>query len=741
MLTVVVAGDLMLDYHLVQHRENPAYNATYLKNPVLSTKDGGAWYLEDMIRLSCRDIHDLKVSGPQRIVGSADKQSSWINESYSIWSPHNRITGDKKQQVWRIKRFLGYQSPPAGGQPVSSVDDVASPDVLVLDDLGGDFRHKKILWPRALQEGGSPKKIVIKAHAPLVKGFLWEKLLNDFADQLTVVTSVVALRAHPRRAAISKSLSWDKTIEDVVRELERGTFAHDLGHCRRVIIHFDNAGAAIFTRCPLKLDAASTDCPTTPSESGTPLLTRVRLERFIYHPEELEGTWKSRFPGDSFGASTIMTAAVVRHELRHDNYPIIISVKRALMAIEANHEIGGGGESFSADASNKRIGQILHSQDENDKAVLTTLAPYQAAFPHALLSHPVMKVQPASASDLLQDLTGVGYEYVAELATEIVRRGWDGPLAVAPKANYGSYMTVDRDEIERINEVRQMIANYRNNLEHCEPLAIAVFGPPGSGKTFAITELAKELFKTKSSLIDRLVLKFNLTQIGEMDQLHDKLHQVRTATVLGEVPIVFWDEFDTAKLVWLKYFLAPLQDGVFETSSGSYPLGKAIFIFAGGTCHNFKEFNKVRSGQEEAEFRDAKGPDFVSRLQGFIDIKGPNPVKADAAKHSSSDGDSAQQRDEESSRHVDVAHLIRRAILLRSAIKRFKPNAIDEVTNEPAISPGLVRAFLRVKTYKHGARSLEAVVKMSTLNNGYLFSDGLPPKPLLDLLYRKTSWS
>jgi hypothetical protein len=483
----------------------------------------------------------------------------------------------------------------------------------------------------------------------------------------------------------------------------------------------------------LKVDAGSADCHTTPSESGTPLLKRVRLERFIYHPEELEGTWKSRFPGDSFGASTIMTAAVVRHELYPENYPIIISVKHALMAIQANHEIGGGSGSFSADAPNKRIKQILHSQDENDKEVLTTLAPYCAAFPHELLSHPVMKAQPASMSDLLQDVTGAGYEYVAALATEIVRRGWEGPLAFAPKAKYGRYMTVDRDEIERINEVRQMIANYRNNPEQREPLAIAVFGPPGSGKSFAISELATELFQMKSSIIDRLILKFNLTQIGEIDQLHDKLHQVRTATVLGEIPIVFWDEFDTGKLMWLKYFLAPLQDSIFETSSGSYPLGKAIFIFAGGSCHNFREFNKERAGQEEAEFRDVKGPDFVSRLQGFIDIKGPNPVKPEAAKQSSSDGDSTQQRDEDSSRQVDVAHLIRRAILLSSAIKRFKPNAIDEVTNEPAISPGLVRAFLRVKEYKHGARSLEAVVKMSTLNNGYLSSDGLPPKPLLDL--------
>ena len=87
------------------------------------------------------------------------------------------------------------------------------------------------------------------------------------------------------------------------------------------------------------------------------------------------------------------------------------------------------------------------------------------------------------------------------------------------------------------------------------------------------------------------------------------------------------------------------QNLQFQSPTGSYPLGKAIFIFAGGSCHNFREFNKERVGQEEAEFRDVKGPDFVSRLQGFIDIKGPNPVKPEADKQSSSDGDSAHPPD------------------------------------------------------------------------------------------------
>jgi hypothetical protein len=739
MPTIVVSGDLVRDHHL-ELREDPDYDPLHGQNPVLrlSGEHGGAWYLEELVRLSCKDVDHLKVCGARRNAESRSEGGFHVNDSYSIWSLHNRTIDNEEEQVWRINRFLGYQSPPEEAQPLGIEGDTSSPNVLVLDDLGSDFRHKQALWPQALQESGSPQSIVIKAHAPLMEGPLWEKLLRDHADQITVVTSVAALRAHPLQATISKALSWDQTIEDIVHEFECGPSARDLGRCRRVIVHFDDAGAAIFTRSPLRLDPLILDEESASGlaisgESNARLLESVRFERFLYHPVELEGSWKSRLPGDSFGASTIMTAAVVRYELRPYDYPIIVAVKRALEAMRANHEKGGGSGRFSVRAPNKRIEQIFHSLDDNDRKVRTSLEPYCATFPHEYLSDPVMKEQPATKFDLLQNPTGAGYEYVAAKATEIVMRGWEKPLELAPKAKYGRYITVDRDEIQRINEVRQMIAHYQTNAEQWEPLAIAVFGPPGSGKSFAIRELAKELFEHKKSIMDKLILQFNLTQIRDIEELHENFHQVRTASVLGEIPLVFWDEFDTEKLTWLKYFLAPIQDGFFETSFGTYPLGKAIFIFAGGTSHSFEHFKRERSGQEEQEFRDMKGPDFVSRLHGYIDIKGPNPIKRDSSELASSDRSMSEQHSKDPDPRNDVAHLIRRAVLLRSLLERFQPNVIDERSKEPRLSPGLIGAFLRVKKYVHGARSLEEVVRASTLNDGHLGPKGLPAKPLLQL--------
>jgi hypothetical protein len=733
MPTVIVAGDLILDNHLIQHRADPAYTSIPAQNPVQSTKGGGAWYLEDIIKMACADIGDLKVRGAQRALEAEIRQRYQVSTSYSLWSLHSRTTDKPKEQVWRIHRFLGYQLPPDGAQPLMIEEDMPDPDILALDDLGGSFRQKAELWPLALQDGGKPKSIILKAHAPLAVGPLWDKLLNDHRDVLTLVTPVEAIRAR-RSKAISRALSWDRTIEELVREFEDGASAHDLARCRRVVVHFKEAGVAVFTRCPLKVDETSSRCSMGASEPSAQMSEQVRLERFLYHPLELEGTWRSKLPGDNYGASSIMSAAVVRHELRAGDYPLVVAMKRAALAIRISQEIGGGSDRFSADAANVDIRRALHSLDEKDQKVFTTLEPYCTTFPHELLSDSEMRGQPASRSDLLRDLTGAGKEYVAALATDVVVRGWEQPLKLTPKAIYGKYMTVDRDEIERINEVREMIAAYRASAEQRKPLSIAVFGPPGSGKSFAINELAKELFKDKKAIVDQLILKFNLSQIHQIEHLHEKFHQVRTASVLGEIPIVFWDEFDAEDLRWLKYFLSPMQDGEFESSSGRYPLGKAIFIFAGGTRHNFAAFDRSRAELEEVRrpFEDKKGPDFISRLQGFIDIKGPNPVRRKVNGKPENPEQppvaSAAQEDDE-----DLAHLIRRAVLLRSSLERFQPAAVDEITRKASISPKVVKAILRATEFLHGARSLEAVIKMSTLSDNYLGEEGLPSQALLKL--------
>lgn len=734
MRNIVVTGDLILDYHLVQHPVTPSYHREHLRHTVLHRQLGGAWYLKEMLGIACSDL-DVSIRCPT-FAGEPDTEPHYhVNRSYSVWSLYRREK-NSKERVWRISKFLGYQPPPPKGVRLLEVkDDLASPDLLVLDDLGLGFRDRPNMWPKALRRGGRPRSVVMKTVAPLGEGPLWEHLRAHHLDKLTLIVRVKDLRL--RRATISSSLSWDSTIEEIVDEFENGLSARDLAMCRRVIVHFEDAGAAVFTRRPTDHSRLPDSCAGGNPEAR--LLERSRLERFIYHPEELEGTWLSRRPGITYGTSSIMAAQMVRRELEPSTSSLCSALTLGLAAMKVNHECGGGSQQgFVAGIPDKELKQVFHPGNRDKPPAGAVAHGYESypsvyctAFPHDILSDERLRLQPHGESNLLRDLTGAGFDFVEVKATEVVVRGWEQALSFAPKARYGKYLTVDREEIERINAIRSMILSYQNNPEDRQPLSIAVFGPPGSGKSFAIKQLASELFAE-----EKAILEFNLSQFRGTEDLHTAFHRVRDASIQGQVPLVFWDEFDTDKLTWLKEFLVPLQDAKFQAGSHLYPFGKSIFIFAGGTHPNFESFDRSQAARDEGkEFRAFKGPDFVSRLRGYVNIKGPNPRKTHRKPQESrlvevSVGEVADANLNHDA--GDVEHLIRRAILLRSAIERYRSHLIDQKTKFALISPSVIRGFLRVKEFLHGARSLEAVVTMSALTESNYF--GVADLPSPDLL-------
>jgi hypothetical protein len=46
-------------------------------------------------------------------------------------------------------------------------------------------------------------------------------------------------------------------------------------------------------------------------------------------------------------------------------------------------------------------------------------------------------------------------------------------------------------------------------------------------------------------------------------------------------------------LGWLRYFLAPIQDGTFQEGQITHPLGRAIFVFARGTSITMEAFSQA----------------------------------------------------------------------------------------------------------------------------------------------------
>ncbi len=341
---------------------------------------------------------------------------------------------------------------------------------------------------------------------------------------------------------------------------------------------------------------------------------------------------------------------------------------------------------------------------------------FRSAFPRELLDDPVLAdkadVPPLDEQTLLTDALGLTSSFLTVTAEDIVRFGKEKPLLGVPRLECGKYFTVDREEIERLNAVRNLILAYKENTTDTRPLSLAVFGPPGAGKSFAIKQLAEMLFGREPA-----VLEFNLSQFEDLESLHQAFHEVRDKSVQKSIPFVFWDEFDSSRgsapLGWLREFLAPMQDAHFMSKGKKHPFGKCIFIFAGGIYPTFDEFNKLAahqdaslapaaqpSGRTGEWFKEAKAPDFISRLRGYVNIKGPNPSQPKG----------------------DEVYVIRRALMLRSLIERSHPGLIDPSTKEVDIHPNVLHAFLHVgdglpgQGYRHGSRSMEAIVSLGRLH-------------------------
>ena len=309
-----------------------------------------------------------------------------------------------------------------------------------------------------------------------------------------------------------------------------------------------------------------------------------------------------------------------------------------------------------------------------------------------------------------------------------------GPAALGnvPCARFGKLLTMDRREIEALRSLRQLMLSYQAGGPQKQPLSIAVFGAPGSGKSFGLKQIAEGVFGDKNP-----VLEFNLSQFRGPEDLIGAYHQVRDKVLAGWTPVVFWDEFDSGDFEWLRYLLAPMQDGTFQEGQLTHAIGKCVFVFAGGTSRDFAHFgpsDEPRAGEDEIamtarrEFIMKKGPDFKSRLSAFFDVLGPNQ------KQRYDEQAAAKSLDPWLDDTTDVDYPVRRAILLRSLLGLVRTKEEDRENETLNMDRGLLTAFLEIDHYRNGARSLEKLILQTRDRGGLpLRRAHLPPDNLLAL--------
>jgi hypothetical protein len=560
----------------------------------------------------------------------------------------------------RVSSFGGYRTSmqPALPSRISETCPDGSWPLVVLNDASGGLREREDIWWPPLFDRQIPGRTILhKMHLPLGEGRLWDRIATLTGPRRILIVNANNLRASGVR--LVRGLSWELVVEDLLRQARetQGLLPKLLSGCDHLLVLFDVEGAAILSRN---------------KASGTTL-------DLLFDPALAEGDVEKEQAGDLFGKMNSFTTALAQGlaEAGPLSGPgdLCGPVLRALawQRAFAQSRLTERGDTLEFPMPEPSEEQLKSYRCEKN---LTLRGPKQRV------------VVPRSTSN-------------RDLAGSIVRNGLR-VLSDVPSARFGKFFTVDRTEIEGYRAINRLIRSYLKDTGTTKPLSIAVFGPPGAGKSFGINQMVEPL--------DLPVKVFNLSEATAED-LPGFFHEIRDENLKGRTPLCFFDEFDSHGLSLVPHFLAPMQDGTFREGARLHPIGRGLFVFAGGTSHTFRDLAAKAPKKPELKLTD-----FVSRLSGHIDVRGPDP----------------RDRGDDGS---DDDHILRRAILLRSLLEQHAASIIKTTTGEASVDDGVLNAFLTVPEFRHGARSMEKIIRMSTLGpqaSRYAVSD-LPETDQLDM--------
>jgi hypothetical protein len=653
---ITVTGDVCVDWLLLPTEpKDVGLNWELYPGSRMIARSGGALLLSDLLRKSTDAVvlspklEAIEEIPPEKILHS--------NLELSLF-PFSSDPKDKNKPVYRVKKFLGFSGPVAGTPGLLPLEkDDSDADMVVLDDAGNGFREKKEYWPKAILEDGKKPFVVYKMSRPLASGKLWDHLRSFNSEKLIMVVNAEDLRASG--VNINRCLSWERTALDFVWQMASNPALLPLANCSNLIVRFGLEGVIHYAR----------------RENGVE-------SRLYFDPATIEDEFKGKYPGEMIGSSSVFVAAlageIANSNIKEEGIHKVIGegVRAGLLASRRFFRYGFGNNVNQLDYPSRELFSAQEKEPENIAEIVV---------PNPTVAEPA----DPTFWCILKEIKGTILE---DIAYDFVVNGETAALRQVPLGSFGKLKTVDRAEIESFRSIKNLMQEYIRSQSSSRPLSIAVFGSPGSGKSFGVTEVASSV---APGLVERI--DFNVSQFTSTSDLARALHRVRDLALKGKIPLVFFDEFDTSfegKLGWLKYFLAPMQDGVFREGEAVHPIGKAIFVFAGGVYRTFAAFSCADlKGQEREleEFRRAKGPDFASRLRGYVNILGPNSVD-----------------------ESDTVFMIRRAMVLRSLLERKAKHLFDG-KNHAQIDRGILRALIKIPSYKHGVRSIEAIIEMSML--------------------------
>ncbi|EME48185.1 hypothetical protein DOTSEDRAFT_69960 [Dothistroma septosporum NZE10] len=430
-----------------------------------------------------------------------------------------------------------------------------------------------------------PRYIIHHMTRPLARGRLWD-IIRDGPrtrdgipdpDHLAVIIDADDLRAEG--ISLSRSLSWEQTTEDFVRNLGSNGRLDTLVTCPNLIVRFGNEGI---------IHHRGRDA-TDP--------------KLYFHPMQVEKNMLYGQGGEMVGLASAFTAGFALGFA--DSSPPNCE-KGIRLGIAAARDM-------------EQSGFVTNPVDsEPDYPIDATVNGLSPEKRFSVASIPSGRISSGDSWNIFDAVTGDP----AEVARQIVTNGPRKVLTRCPLQQFGEMLSIDRNEQESLRAIVDAVEE-RIRSQTSQPTSIGIMGPPGSGKKFVAANLA-EHFAANASVKQ---LKFNARLLRSED-LVALCHTIRDHMAAGLLTVVCFENFEAIldpRNELLNDFLVMMRDGLFTDRGHVRSLGHPLLFFLvnqepptleGTPTPTAGEFQERRQTVDDSQLMDY--------LHGLVRIAGPN---------------------------------------------------------------------------------------------------------------------
>ncbi|KAI7218707.1 hypothetical protein KC343_g9695 [Hortaea werneckii] len=437
-----------------------------------------------------------------------------------------------------------------------------------------------------------PRYIIHHMTRPLAQGPLWDMIRNGpmtrdgvpEPDYLAVVIDADDLRAEG--IALSKSLSWEATAEDFIRNLGSNGRLDTLVTCPNLIVRFGNEGV-IHHRGRDAVDP-----------------------KLYYHPRRMEGERKKGDRPEMLGLASAFTAGLAlgfadsKAPNCDNGIRLGISASRALANEGFRMSQHGGSPAYP-------IRQVMANLSLDKQ--------------HAAISIPSSRISSGERWSIMDSVTGDP----AELARQIVTHGPEKALAACPVQRFAGLLSTDRSEQESLRAVVDAM-HERVEAKTPQPTSIGILGSPGSGKKFTTSNIAEYVAGDRP--VQRLTYN---TRLLKSEDFIAACHTIRDHTASGQLTIVSFENFEAALQpghALLNDFLVMMREGKFADRGQVHSIGAPLIFFLVNQEHGMLLGTPTPITPTASEFKDRPAVGeaaLLDHLHGIVRVTGPNQISAE----------------------------------------------------------------------------------------------------------------